>query len=328
MSFKIAFLISALALPYADAQTEAPIFSVGGVPVLGYTLDRNAQAIRPILGIPGAALLGRPLEVGFPVQEAAIDGAGEYAIAITADTTARLIRFQAPARVTQLAGISGASAIYISPQGTAAAVYKNDGALSLLAGLRAGNPSQNDIQIGSRPVALAVSDDGRFVLTVLSNANQLALFGRDGSLTTISAPSNITSLAFRPGSYDALAAGADDRVWLLQGMVSGPTFAPIAAPEDGISTVSALAFTTDGNRAVIANSGNGTVAIVDWQAGAVSRISCPCTPSRLERLESSGLFRLNEPSDQPLFMLDSNLRKVLFLPPVSSQASSAPEAAQ
>src|SRR5215831_9744405 len=37
-------------------------------PVIGFVFDGSARALRPILGIPGASLVGNPLDVGFALE--------------------------------------------------------------------------------------------------------------------------------------------------------------------------------------------------------------------------------------------------------------------
>src|SRR5438105_11069291 len=52
------------------------------LPVLGFTLDQ-AGALRPLIGIAGAASVGAPLDLGFPVVSAAVPPDHDYILATT-----------------------------------------------------------------------------------------------------------------------------------------------------------------------------------------------------------------------------------------------------
>src|SRR6266480_1379354 len=61
------------------ALGAAPQF-IGG-PVLGLISDSGGTAIRPVIGIPGASMLGKPLELEVEIQGAIISQKQDYAIA-------------------------------------------------------------------------------------------------------------------------------------------------------------------------------------------------------------------------------------------------------
>src|SRR5690242_5572484 len=52
-------------------------------PVLGFIVDRGAQRIRPVLGIPGAAIIGGVEEGSADVSSAVVSPNGDYALAVT-----------------------------------------------------------------------------------------------------------------------------------------------------------------------------------------------------------------------------------------------------
>jgi hypothetical protein len=324
MRFKTLLLITGALVLGARAAT--PATSIDGVPVVGYALDASAHAIRAILGIPGAAILGDALNVGFPIRRMVTGNAGAYAIAVTADTNeARLIELKAPFRVTPLEGITNPGVISVSPAGTAAAIYNQDGTLELLTGLTAAKLQRKELRLEGPPVALAVTDDGNFALVAFANPDRLILAGQDGARISIPAPGTISALGFRPDAYDALAATTDNRIWSLP--QSSLNFLPVAGPEDGISDPISLAYTPDGRRTIV-SSGSGLITILDLAAGTASTVRCACHPAKLEQLASPRLFRLNELSDEPLFMLDADSGRVLFVPPVLRQESGAAGEAQ
>jgi hypothetical protein len=317
MNLKITLTIGFLAISCLAA--DQPGMSIGG-PRLGYAFDPGIHALRPILGIAGASVLGEPLDAGFAIQDAAIDGQRGYALAIDRDSQgAWLIRPDQSIPVTRVPVAGEVEAVYLSPQGVAAALLMRDGRINLVTGMvnAAFVVSELSVEhrLEHRPRALAVSDDGNFVVVAFGQ-NQPLLVGLDGTRVSLAVPSPTSALAFRPSSSDVLSAGPDNRVWLTQQTAWGPASNQIAGPNDGISTPTAVGFTSEGNVALIANSGNSTIATVDLAIGTISSIRCGCNPIHFERLSTRELFGLNDPSDQPMYLFDAASRRALFVPPL------------
>jgi hypothetical protein len=318
MSIKSLFIIGSLALSCAGQSAT----SIGG-PTLGYALDPGIHALRPILGIAGASLLGTPLDAGFAIQVAAIDGPQGYALGI--DSAARgawLIRPGQPVVVTQVPVAGEVDDVFLSPQGLAAALLMHDGRIELLTGFV--NATSNaplvlkELPLGSRlerrPLALAVSDDGNSVAAAF-DYTQAMLLGLDGTRLPLAVGSTAV-LAFRPSSSDVVSSGPSNRVWLVHRTLNGPVLKQIAGPDDGIVTPAAVAFTPDGSTALIGSSGNATVVAVNLSSGVVSSVACGCKPVHFERLSTAGLFLLNDPSEQPIYLFDASSSRVLFVPPI------------
>jgi len=83
----------------------APQF-IGG-PILGFIPDAGGTAIRPVLGIPGASMLGKGLELNVDIRGATISPKQDYAIASrVADAQAVVIDVAAdPPQVTPVTGV-------------------------------------------------------------------------------------------------------------------------------------------------------------------------------------------------------------------------------
>jgi DNA-binding beta-propeller fold protein YncE len=198
----------------------------------------------------------------------------------------------------------------------------NDGRIEVVTGMASAAFVVNELPLGrrldGRPLALAVSDDGNFVAATF-DVTQSLLLGLDGTRRSL-AVSGTSALAFRPSSSDLVSASQENRVWFIRQTQSGPLLRQIAGPDDGISTPTAVAFTASGS-VLIANSGNSTVAVVDSASGGVSSISCGCNPVRLERLATPGLFRLSDPSGQPMYLFDAASGRALFVPPLPANPS-------
>src|SRR5260221_3202721 len=65
--------------------------SIGG-PVAGYVFDRQSQALRVIHGIPGASLIGEPVDFGTGISNSWVAPKLDAALVVTADGAGRLFR--------------------------------------------------------------------------------------------------------------------------------------------------------------------------------------------------------------------------------------------
>src|SRR5262245_35551154 len=54
-------------------------------PVLGFAWDQQDHRVRPILGVAGAASIGKPVDPGMQVATAAISPANDILLAVSAD---------------------------------------------------------------------------------------------------------------------------------------------------------------------------------------------------------------------------------------------------
>jgi hypothetical protein len=96
----------------------------------------------------------------------------------------------------------------------------------------------------------------------------------------------------------------------------------VAGPKEGIASPVAVAISNDGKRAFVANGKSGTIAILDLQAKTqVGELTCQCTPTGLDRLAGVDVFRLTEPSNRPMWVLEAaaHQSRIVFVPPVANQ---------
>src|SRR5208283_3235811 len=78
-------------------------------PVAGFVFDNSGHVLRPIQGVPGASLLGDPLNFGIDVAAAYIAPRQDSAIVVGADQSLHLFLLNggAPTEVS-LGGVTGA----------------------------------------------------------------------------------------------------------------------------------------------------------------------------------------------------------------------------
>ena len=88
-------------------------------PVSGFVVDGRYRVLRPIEGIPGAARIGAPLDLPFPIDQAAVAASQDYALLTAANSDGRpvlvrALRSGAP-QITPIDRAIAASAIVTMP---------------------------------------------------------------------------------------------------------------------------------------------------------------------------------------------------------------------
>ena len=137
---KLVVTLGGLLLPCLVAA-QAPNYAISG-PSLGLVADRAAGSIRPILGIPGAAMWGAPLSVDFATVQAAVAPGGDFAL-VVAKENFRVASVRASDGAVQWlaleATLGAPDILAFSPRGRSAALYyQASRRLVVLSGLRDG----------------------------------------------------------------------------------------------------------------------------------------------------------------------------------------------
>jgi hypothetical protein len=308
-----------LMLP-AGAANAAASQNSAGVPVLGLAYDSRTSAIRPILGIPGAAILGDAIEFGFPIEAAVISPRNNLALAVARDRSTRVVQFQAG--ISSSHRLDGAmtspSRIVFSPSGSTAILYQQASRrLQLITGLP-GNPSVEDVSPSGVPEsanATAVSDDGRSILfSSPGPAAQVWLVPVNGNPQLLPFPGSL--LSFRPNSSDALSATAAGDVYLVRDVTVSADYRQIYAGS-GTSDAVALSFSPDGTLGYVAAS-SGILTIIDLASGASNTTDCRCAPTVLQPMNTAPVFRVSEISGAPVILFEGSTAapRTWFVPAV------------
>jgi hypothetical protein len=304
-------ILIALILLVSPGSAQAP--AVRG-PVLGYAFDSGS--IRPVLGIPGAALLGQAFDLGGSLDRAAVSPRQDLALAV-ASSDSRVLIVSLPSGAAEPCECApGPDRMVFSPGGDAAALYYAAG--STVRVLRGGSPA-GDFDLSLFPgklTALAVSDAGALLAAVSPEEGSAAVYflepGSDPRLVLSLRRASV--LAFIPGSADALAADdIDNRVYLVHDPAGSAAATVVAAAENGINgPVAIRALGT--SRVLTVNSQSGAITVTDLAGGASSTIECGCTPTELEPLAGS-IYRLT--ASGPIWLLDAGAPELrtAFVPP-------------
>lgn len=325
MSARIVCAVSLICLPgLVAAQTS----QISG-PVTGYTFDAAAHGLRPILGIPGASLLGEPLNFGFEAASVAVAPHQDAAFVTAADQTFHLFQIQsgAPTEMS-LNGITVTpERIIFSPSGSAAALYGN-GSIQIVTGLPSAPAiSATLAQAVGASDSMALSDDGAILL--LASGNTVERFAGAADWGKVADTAGPALVAFAPGGHDAAVvdrAGAG--IILYRDLTNVPAAQPLAASDDTISSASAVAFRADGRQLLLASASGQSVTLFDVAAGSRNAVACSCAPSALAAM--GNVFLLNDLNSAPLWLLDVSTDNptVKFVPaataPVRGRPTRAP----
>jgi hypothetical protein len=300
-------------------------------PVSGYVFDRSDRTVRPVLGIPGASLLGDPVSFGVEIAAAYVSPRQDAAVVVAADNSLHIFRLNS-GTVAEFTvnGLSGVPVrVAFSPSGAAAALADATGHVQVLTGLPdapvvaatldAGSAGLSSSQLAvaarnSRRAAsgsLAVSDDGTLLL--IAARGSVRLLGAGGNNGKVMDASDRALVAFAPGGHDAAVADPTGAGLILFRDLTGTSLQQVlAAPDGATGSAVGLAFAADGNRVYLANAGG--VAVFDLAAGSRIAVACACAPAGLAPM--GRLFRLTEPGSEPVWLLDTlgSQPRTVFVP--------------
>ena len=282
-------------------------------PSLGFVFDPPAHALRRIQGIPGAALVGAPVDFGFAVSAAYVAPRLDSVFVMAGDGRAHLFRLTADAPLERAVDSLGAPLrVVFSPSGSAAALY-SPGSVQVIKGLPDAPAVSATISLhrnlrARRPLpdTLAISDDGAYLL--YGTGGPIELIGVAGNSRQIMAGAPDALAAFAPRGHDA-ALIHSGKLTLFQDIAGAATERSF----DAIETPSALAFSPDGQKLFVASATGRAVTTIRVATGDRSALACDCAPSAL--IPMGSVFRLNELGSEPLWLLDTaSERGLVFVP--------------
>jgi DNA-binding beta-propeller fold protein YncE len=313
------------------AQTSA---GVAG-PVTGFIFDAQTGAVRPMLGIPGAAYLGNMVAPGLNSASVAPDGSAALAV----QQLGRLVlytglRGATPPLALHVPGaIAGADHFAWAPissangGGSAAVVYcSRTGQAQILTGLGQSPAAAAPINLSGLPgqVTALAFDGQRLIVGVASN--------EAGGIYLASASSGIQRIAHSAspcaidlaGSSLYFADNQAQQIWQVQSYAGIPA-AVLFANDSGISSPAGLQLSADGQRLYAANAGNRTLSIYDITSRLpVQSLDLSFTPTRLDLFGDATTFLLNGTGQGPLYVVRDGApgkAAVYFVPAVPGKPS-------
>lgn len=312
----------ALSLLVAAALTAAGDSGIHG-PVSGFVLDTRAQALRPVNGMPGAALLGGPVALPFAVHAAAVAAGRDYALAAGESGAVVLVRglvSPAPAVVPVEGAIGGVSRMAMSEGGSAALLYSaGEARLQVLTGLPdapLAHAPVNAAGLEGEIAALAVDETGERAYAG-SGAMEGALYALSGgALARIATAHEVSAIALLNEGRDVVFAskGADEIV-LVRDAASAAGIEILGTASAGVNRPVGLQPADGGRQLWVANGGSSEILVFNLaEPGAPEPVALPGAPTRCDRLNSS-LLVLNDAGSAPLLLADwARERGVYFVP--------------
>ena len=294
-------------------------------PRLGLVFDRAAGDLRPIGGIPGAAITGEPLRLGFTMARAEISPAQDAALVVMKARGSSVVLIRAVASDWVAASLDGVApapdSMVFSPGGSAAALYYRAGRVQILTGLPAAPSVAGELDVSSLPApvtAMAVDDAGTFVLVAAGQAESVSLYRIPiNSVPTLLASFRSVSSVrlFGAGRQALVTDTLAATVYQVTDPAGAAAIQVVASERDGIQGLVAADTDAAGQR-VFAADGTGTVFIFDRSGGPATTLDCACAPTGLFRLAGAATFRLTEPAAGPLQVLDANATpRIVAVPP-------------
>ncbi len=270
------------------------------IPLLGFLSSDSPLSVRPIVGSPGAIVVGAEIALPgdvtrvtpAPGQRFAIverSGSSELAILHLGATEAR--------SEEPLPGAFGhADSIAFSPSGRVALLYSASvQQAQVITGLPSGQVAQSlDLTpLNGVPVtSLAVSDDAQTTLVGVSNGSSGAVW----SFAAGQPPRQVLQLGapiamrFLADNQDAAVAdSAWQQVSLLTGVAQQSSARLLAGAAQGLSTPSDLEISADQTRVWIADA-SGSLLSVDLSSGATTATASPFAPAKLASLAGRVAF--------------------------------------
>jgi hypothetical protein len=303
----------------AAAQTGTALSG----PTMGLVFDSSQSALRPIRGIPGAATLGDPLNLGFALASATVSPRQDFALALRADDSS-LVLVRA-GRFAAIPKTRPAPALMVfNNAGTAAALYDSGaGRVQILTGLPDAAAVQSDVDISALagPVAaLAVDDAGTSLFLAAGAAETVALYriAMDGASQFLASFRSVAALRLSATGREALLAdSAAGAVYAIRDLQGAGRVETIVSGRDGLGAPIAVESDSAGRIFVADRAGNLT--ILDRARGSVLSLPCGCAPTGLFRLSGTATFRLTEPSHAPMWVLDASGAdpRIVAIPPAS-----------
>jgi hypothetical protein len=290
----------------AAAQTGTALSG----PTMGLVFDSSQSALRPIRGIPGAATLGDPLNLGFALAAATVSPRQDFALALRADDSS-LVLVRAGRSVAIPKTRPAPALMVFNNAGTAAALYDSGaGRVQILTGLPDAAAVQSDVDISALagPVAaLAVDDAGTSLFLAAGAAETVALYriAMDGASQFLASFRSVAALRLSATGREALLAdSAAGAVYAIRDLQGAGRVETVVSGRDGLGAPIAVESDSAGRIFVADRAGNLT--ILDRARGSVLSLPCGCAPTGLFRLSGTATFRLTEPSHAPMWVLDAS----------------------
>ena len=305
--------------PVSSSNTSSSKAPSG--PMLAGWWDAARNGLRVVYGVPGAAYQGPATYADGSYSGAATCMRGSLTLFTSANGGIDEVILPQGKPVILAQNAAAKAKIAFSPSCTTALVYWPGGSQALLVQNLLSTAKITNATLPPGVSSAIVADSGNIVTAELeadgSSAAEL-VSGATGSGQPIMSLSIYGGMAFLPGADTVLMADAGTNTVIEASHVSnGPGVAVIAAAKDGVSSPVAVAASSDGHWAAVANGKGSSILRLDLTGqSAPSQASCSCSPTELEPLAGNFAFRLNEPGSGTVWAFDGGAPtpRTVFIP--------------
>ena len=291
-------------------------------PVPGFVFDANANSIRPMIGMPGAAYLGNAVAQGFDAASIAPDGNAALATREGQLFLLRGLGNAEPSLSRIENAIAGTDRFAWSSDSNSAVVFASaSGQLQVIDNLNKVPSTAAAMELGGNLNALIWNGTNAIAAISGSNDSGVYLVSNRGAelLARMAKP---TALAFAANRSDVFAADADrQEIWLIRNFAGGATPEPFAGAANGVNSPVGLQLSSNGRLLLVANAGSRNLEAIDIATRAtLANIELDFEPTRLEALGANGLALLNRNGqNEPLYVLDKGDNLAVYFVPAGRE---------
>lgn len=286
-------------------------------PVAGFVFDQQARALRPMLGVPGAAYLGGVSLAD--LDSAAIAPGGGRALAVREGAVFLVTRLGAGSEAVPIEGaIPGARLMSFSADGSTAAIYSPESRRAQVLRNLAKTPAAGEaIDLAALPgevTALAAAGEDVLIGIAAEQGGGIYLCAA-GAAPRLLAEAAAPSALILHGRDAWFTDRARSQVWQVRNFAEEATpllFADVDAP---------VGLQLAGKRLYVAGAGSRTLDVFDLDArAAAERIELEFTPATLAACGEKPLWLMNAAGgEEPLYVLEGGDRPAVYFVPAGRE---------
>lgn len=285
------------------------------IPLLGFLVSNAPFRVRPVVGSPGAVVLGSELPIPDQVSAVSVAPGQQFAVIETSSGQSEVLPLTldgSGAVIPIPNSLANPDGVAFSPSGTVAVLYSARArSAEVILGLPASPRLDRtvDLSAASLPLtSVAISDDAQTILAGFSDGSHGSIWSFAAAQTAQQiAPAGLpVAIRFFPGSSDAVAA---DRGWQqILRLPHGAVPLVLASGAQGIGNPSDLEVSSDlktvwvsslapAGRAAASRrtltTQTGQLSAIDLATGAVTTAPAPFEAANLQRLAGESVFLLS-----------------------------------
>ncbi|HLG98165.1 MAG TPA: hypothetical protein VKX49_17750 [Bryobacteraceae bacterium] len=291
-------------------------------PLTGLVFD--GTAVRPIVGWPGASVLGDRIDLGFDAVAVQFNFAKDFGVAIDGSSAkVMLLRGVRSGRISSSAiGQTTADSIELNSAGTAGVlVSKSNATVQIVNGLPDAPVFSQTISfsaVGYPLTAVDADDAGASILAGFSDGNhgEVDRFDSAGGRSILSAAGYPSAVRYANTGKDAVIADSATNQVILIRDVQGLKEQLVAA--SGSDVVGTLAMRVWNGQLLVACPGAHKVIQVDLsQPAVVGEFDIPVAPSRVDGLVDAQTFLVTDVGSAPSYILRMSGQPATYFIPAS-----------